>query len=139
MGRLSTFNIGEHLDSRYYVSRTKIKVLAIPRYWILSRDKSTWNNISIFLRNRLPTRLQLYDEFAKRRGWLEYRKECYFDIAGQSHKSNINSINNVPLSIRLNEDLEYYVCSRPFPKKNLISKWDYVRREEEEPEPEPAK
>ncbi|XP_045479502.1 uncharacterized protein LOC123684327 [Harmonia axyridis] len=129
MSLLASFNIGEHLDSRYYVSRTKVKLLAIPSYWLFSRDKPTWNNISIFLRNRLPTRQQLFDEFAKKRGWLDYRKECYYDIAGQSQKSNINSINNVPLSIRLNEDLDYYVCRKPFVKRTASSIRDDPIRE----------
>ncbi|XP_044749826.1 uncharacterized protein LOC123310424 [Coccinella septempunctata] len=137
MGELATFNIGEHLDSRYYVSRTKVKLLAIPRYWLLSRDKPTWNNISIFLRNRLPTRQQLYEEFAKKRGWLDYRRECYYDIAGQSHKSNINSINNVPLSIRLKEDLEFYLCSKPFPTRKISSILEMLQKEEQ-PEKAPT-
>ncbi|KAL3265669.1 hypothetical protein HHI36_009873 [Cryptolaemus montrouzieri] len=121
MSQLATFNIGEHLHSRFYISKTKVKLLAIPQYWLFSRDKATWNNLTIFLRTRLPTREQLFDEFAKNRKWLDYRKECYFNIADTTQKPNLNNINNVPLGIRLEEDLYYFVHTKPFTCNKKIS------------------
>lgn len=102
---LSTFNIGERFRRRFVLAVKRVKVLLIPRYWLVQKNKELWAHIRVFLNQRLPSTDGLFREFLQQRRWMAYRKQIVDDILHQCKKVNPNNAHNVPYSIRINQDL----------------------------------
>ncbi|KAL3265629.1 hypothetical protein HHI36_009834 [Cryptolaemus montrouzieri] len=113
----ATFNIGENFVRRFVIASKKTKILMIPRYWLVQKNKEIWNHIKHFLNQRLPNTKSVFQDFLQQKKWYAYKRKLVDGIISSCKKVNLNNIHNVPYSIRMQEDLSYYECN---PNKRFV-------------------
>ncbi|KAK9885688.1 hypothetical protein WA026_012453 [Henosepilachna vigintioctopunctata] len=104
------FNIGEKFERRFVITSKKTKILLIPRYWLVQKNKEIWSYIKHFLNQRLPDTESVFRDFLQQKKWHEYKMKLVQEILTNSKKVNLNNLHNVPYSIRMQEDISSYDC-----------------------------
>ncbi|XP_030763486.1 uncharacterized protein LOC115888058 [Sitophilus oryzae] len=98
------FNVGENFGRRRVVSDTSTNCLLIPRYWLGKTNKgNVWNRVQQFLNNNIPSTRMIFKGWVKEKNFKDYKKKMIKDLLAQKKVSNMNSIHNVPYSIRLKD------------------------------------
>lgn len=104
---LAAFGMGENLSNRFIVAQTNVECLAIPNFWLWSKNKgNVLTKIQLYLKNHIPNEKEIFRIFCENRKWGEYKRELVKEIRGKRPE---NCINNVPYSIRIDEDIPYQV------------------------------
>lgn len=104
--RLACFGLGEHLKHRYVLSVTKVKILQIPKYWLLQFKKGNlWERVIHYLDMRIPSSEEVFKVFVQERAWIKYKQKLVRSIV---KKPPVNSYANVPFSIRLKHHEDTY-------------------------------
>lgn len=99
------FNLGEKMKRRRIVAISEVECMLIPKYWIWQRNKGNiWTRIQQFLDSRIPTTEAVFAEFLLARKWRAYKKDLLNSIL---KGPTMNIINNVPYSIRIQDDIEF--------------------------------
>lgn len=96
------FGLGELTGNRFIVASEHTTCLLIPRYFLLNNNTSNeWTRVKLFLQRHIPNTTVVFEQFIEHQKWRKYRKDLVDSIYT---KPPVNSLSNVPYSIRLKED-----------------------------------
>lgn len=74
----SIFGLGEELEDRLIIAKSKVQVLKLPRYWLFQKEQNLgniWSRTLMFLDANIPSREGLFKEFLINRRWKCYREK----------------------------------------------------------------
>ncbi|KAJ9583945.1 hypothetical protein L9F63_021719, partial [Diploptera punctata] len=96
----------ENLTDRSIITLTPVKCLMCPSHWINRYNLACiWDRIRHYFRRNIPTKEQVYKKFIENRHWLKYQKKFTANFERGEKLFNPTTINDVPLSIRLHDDI----------------------------------
>lgn len=106
LGELSCFGLGEDLTNKHIIAATpEVECLIIPRYWILQRNfGNVFTNIRTYLQKSIPTGKDLFKRLMSNRRWIAERRRLIKSLV--QNKAPCNTSCNIPLSIRIKEDID---------------------------------
>lgn len=74
----SIYGLGEELEDRLIIAKSKVQVLLLPRYWLFQKEQNLgniWSRTLMFLDANIPSREGLFKEFLINRRWKCYREK----------------------------------------------------------------
>ncbi|XP_026482399.1 uncharacterized protein LOC113389594 [Ctenocephalides felis] len=122
MSRGSVFALGEYMKNRAVVSKDPVVVLLIPRYWLAQHHSQCWGRIMHFLDRYIPSSDAVFKEFVAGRKWRNEKHAYRNKLIESSRKPLSTSINEVPYSIRMDEDLDFTFADT----QKYTQMWDNV-------------
>lgn len=99
LNKLGCFGLGELSLNRMVVASKHTKCLLIPQYFLFTNNSlDQWNKVKYFLINRIPNTDVVFKEFILAQEWKKYKESLMKSLI---NKPPVNSLSNVPYSIRL--------------------------------------
>lgn len=105
-GKGSIFGLGEELQDRIIVAKTRVQCLLLPRYWLFQKEQNMnniWNRTKLFLEANVPGREKLFEEFLVNRSWARYKRDLVKAVPKREIHKTTKS--NVPLICRIEKGL----------------------------------
>ncbi|KAL1379429.1 hypothetical protein pipiens_014914 [Culex pipiens pipiens] len=102
----SVFGVGEHMDDRTVVARSRVQCLLIPRYWLLQKPQNqnnVWNRVRVFIEQRQPSRDKLFEWFLSDGRWQRMRTQLREDFAAAHPKTHATALGDVPTLCRIDQ------------------------------------
>ncbi|KAL9695321.1 hypothetical protein quinque_014606 [Culex quinquefasciatus] len=102
----SVFGVGEHMDDRTVVARSRVQCLLIPRYWLLQKPQNqnnVWNRVRVFIEQRQPSRDKLFEWFLSDGRWQRMRTQLREDFAAAHPKTHPTALGDVPRLCRIDQ------------------------------------
>ncbi|XP_076749689.1 uncharacterized protein LOC143422711 isoform X2 [Xylocopa sonorina] len=106
--RGACFGLGENMINRRIVATTHVRCFLVPRYWLNVHNRANiWERVKLFMNSKFPTKEQLFEEFVRKRKWLEYKKTLVQDVGRRGRRIHSNvTIHDVPYAIRIVNDID---------------------------------
>ncbi|XP_022219411.2 uncharacterized protein LOC111072083 [Drosophila obscura] len=103
------FGLGENMQHRVIMARTRVQCLLLPRFFLLEKKQNPgniWQRRLFYLDFTIPSRESLFSHFLKCRNWKKFK----YDIIQKGLSSSVNFISrydDIPIICRIVEANEY--------------------------------
>ena len=97
------------MKDRQVIAFTEVSLIRCPRYWLTKYNKGNlWTRIVDFLNTNIyPSRKALFQRFMEEKKWAKYRDDLVNPIYMKRVATNLTSIHDVPMSIRVQEKINW--------------------------------
>uniref|UniRef100_A0A182IQE8 Cyclic nucleotide-binding domain-containing protein n=1 Tax=Anopheles atroparvus TaxID=41427 RepID=A0A182IQE8_ANOAO len=102
----AAFGLGETMQHRMVVARTRVQCLAIPRDWLFERRQNvgnTWQRVRMQLDMTVPSRGRLFEMFVREHRWRRYRKALVQEFVRRNPRKNPTRLADVPIMCRMEQ------------------------------------
>ncbi|XP_017110560.1 uncharacterized protein LOC108134673 isoform X2 [Drosophila elegans] len=100
------FGLGEKMDHRVIMARTKVQCILIPRFWLFEAAQNPgnfWQRQRFYIECNIPTRENLYKDFLKTRKWEKFRHDYIQNILNSDSLANFTKVEDIPIISRIVE------------------------------------